>query len=120
MLNIKTGIIAVTKSDLAEPDWIELVTEEIREFVKGTFLEGADIVPVSSKTGDSIEVLKENIRDLAMKVEPKRSDGMFRLPIDRVFTLKGFGTVITGTALSGKLSVDDKVEIQPAGIKSMV
>ncbi|MEE9524172.1 MAG: selenocysteine-specific translation elongation factor, partial [Thermodesulfovibrionales bacterium] len=120
MLNIKTGIVAVTKSDLAEPDWIELVTEEIREFVKGTFLEGADIVPVSSKTGDSIEVLKEKIRDLAMKVEPKRSDGMFRLPIDRVFTLKGFGTVITGTALSGKLSVDDKVEIQPAGIKSKV
>jgi selenocysteine-specific elongation factor len=120
MLNIKAGIIAVTKSDLAEPDWLELVTEEIREFVKDTFLESADIIPVSSKTGDNIEVLKEKIRDLAMKAEPKRSDGMFRLPIDRVFTLKGFGTVITGTALSGKLSVDDKVEIQPAGIKSKV
>jgi selenocysteine-specific elongation factor len=120
MLNIKTGIIAVTKSDLAEPDWLELVTEEIGDFVKGTFLEGADIVPVSSKTGENIDVLKEKIRDLAMKAEPKRSEGMFRLPIDRVFTLKGFGTVITGTALSGRLSVDDKIEIQPAGIKSKV
>ncbi|GBE32774.1 selenocysteine-specific elongation factor [bacterium BMS3Bbin05] len=120
LLDIQTGLIAVTKSDLVEPDWLELVMEEVRDFVKGSFLEGADIVAVSSKTGENIENLKEKIKGLALGAEPKRSNGMFRLPMDRVFTLKGFGTVVTGTALSGRLNVDDKVEIQPSGIKSRV
>ncbi|UCG79163.1 MAG: selenocysteine-specific translation elongation factor [Nitrospirota bacterium] len=120
LLNIKTGLVAVTKLDLVEPDWLDLVTDEIKGFINGTFLEGADIVTVSSKTGDNIELLKQKLHDLAGKVDPKRSKGMFRLPIDRVFTLKGFGTVVTGTALSGRLSADEKVEVQPAGISSKV
>ncbi len=120
LLGIKKGIIVITKSDLVEKDWLELVREDVREFVKGTFLEGAEIVTVSSKTGENIELLKEKIHQLALETEQKSSDGLFRLPIDRVFTLKGFGTVVTGTAISGKLSLDEQVEILPSGLQSRV
>jgi selenocysteine-specific elongation factor len=120
LLKIKSGLIVITKADLVEEDWIKLVSEEIKDFVKGTFLEGADIIPVSSKTGKNIELLKEKIRDVALSVKPKLTKGLFRLPIDRVFTLKGFGTVVTGTAISGSISVDDTVEVLPANINSKV
>ena len=120
LLKIKSGLIALTKVDLVDKDWIDLVEDDIRDFVKGTFLEGADIVPVSSKTLLNIDVLKEKIRDVALTVEPKQTKGLFRLPIDRVFTLKGFGTVITGTAISGSISVEDDMEILPSDIKSKV
>ncbi|MGE5894989.1 MAG: selenocysteine-specific translation elongation factor [bacterium] len=120
LLNIKSGLVALTKSDLVDKDWLDLVIEEVREFVKGTFLEGTEIIPVSSKTGHNLDQLKEKIHAIALRTEPKRSNGLFRLPIDRVFTLKGFGTVVTGTALSGSLSVDDAVEIQPSGVRSKV
>ena len=120
LLKIKSGLIALTKVDLVDKDWIDLVEDDIRDFVKGTFLEGADIVPVSSKTLLNIDVLKEKIRDVALTVEPKQTKGLFRLPIDRVFTLKGFGTVITGTAVSGSISVEDDMEILPSDIKSKV
>ena len=120
LLKIKSGLIAVTKADLVEEDWLGLVEDDVRKFVKGTFLEDAEIVPISSKTFFNIDLLKERIREAALKVEPKPTKGLFRLPIDRVFTLKGFGTVITGTAISGSISVDDAVEILPSGIKSKV
>ncbi|MCG2710220.1 MAG: selenocysteine-specific translation elongation factor [Thermodesulfovibrionales bacterium] len=120
LLKIKSGLIVITKADLVEDDWIKLVSEEAKDFVKGTFLEGADIIPVSSKTGKNIELLKEKIRDVALTVKPKLTKGLFRLPIDRVFTLKGFGTVVTGTAISGSISVDDPVEVLPANINSKV
>lgn len=120
LLKIKSGLIAITKADLVEQDWIELVENEVRNFVKGTFLEGAPIVPVSSKTMFSIDLLKEKIREEALKVEPKPTMGLFRLPIDRVFTLKGFGTVVTGTAISGSISIDEDVEVLPSNIKSKV
>ncbi len=113
LLKIKSGIIALNKADLVEPDWLELVKEEIREFVKGTFLEGAEIIPVSAKTGLNIDLLKERIRELSLKVPPKQSGGAFRLPIDRVFILKGFGTIVTGTVISGSIRVDEPVEILP-------
>lgn len=120
LLKIKSGLIVITKADLVEDDWIKLVSEEVKDFVKGTFLEGAEIIPVSSKTGKNIELLKEKIREVALTVKPKLTKGLFRLPIDRVFTLKGFGTVVTGTAISGSISVDDLVEILPADINSKV
>ena len=120
LLKIKAGLIAITKTDLVEQDWIELVQDEVKSFVKGTFLEGAPIVPVSSKTMFNIDFLKDKIREEALKVEPKPTKGLFRLPIDRVFTLKGFGTVVTGTAVSGSISVDHDVEILPSNIKSKV
>jgi selenocysteine-specific elongation factor len=120
LLKIKSGLIAITKADLVEKDWLDLVEEEVKNFVKGTFLEGATIVPVSSKTMLNIGLLKEKIEEAALKVEAKLTKGLFRLPIDRVFTLKGFGTVITGTAVSGHISVDQDVEILPSNIKSKV
>ncbi|NWF98136.1 MAG: selenocysteine-specific translation elongation factor [Nitrospirae bacterium] len=120
LLKIKSGLIAVTKADLVEQDWLELVKEDVKEFVRGTFLEGAEIIPVSSKSMFNIELLKERIKDIALKVEPKPIKGLFRLPIDRVFTLKGFGTVVTGTAILGSISVDNDIEILPSNIKSKV
>lgn len=120
LLKIKSGLIAITKADLVEQDWLELVEDEVKNFVKDTFLEGSSIVPVSSKTMFNIELLKEKIREAALRVEPKQTKGIFRLPIDRVFTLKGFGTVVTGTAISGTISVDGPVEILPSNIKSKV
>ncbi len=120
LLDIKSGIVAITKADLVEEDWLELVRDEVRDFVKGTFLEGAGIIDVSSKTGRNIDLLKEEIHRISLQVRPKSPGGPFRLPIDRVFTLKGFGTVVTGTALSGSLSVDDPVQILPGEIKSKV
>jgi selenocysteine-specific elongation factor len=120
LLKIKSGLIAITKIDLVDNEWIELLQDDVKKFVKGTFLDGAVIVPVSSKTLSNIDLLKEKIKEMALKVEPKTTEGLFRLPIDRVFTLKGFGTVVTGTAISGTISVDDVVEILPSNIKSKV
>jgi selenocysteine-specific elongation factor len=120
LLKIKSGIIALTKVDLVEKDWLDLVEDDARTFVKGTFLEGAEIIRVSSKSMFNIELLKEKIKEEAINVGSKPAGGLFRLPIDRVFTLKGFGTVVTGTAISGCISVDDVVEILPCGIKSKV
>jgi len=120
LLKIKSGIIAITKSDLVEPDWLELVTGEVREFVKGSFLEDAPIQPLSSTTGQNIDRLKDLIHDLALKCEPKPTGGLFRLPVDRVFTLKGFGTVVTGTAVSGTVHADEQVEILPSSIRTKV
>ena len=120
LLKIKSGLIAITKVDLVEKEWLELVGEEIKNFLKGTFLEGAPIVPVSSKTMFNIDLLKEKIKEVVSKVEPKPTKGLFRLPIDRVFTLKGFGTIVTGTAISGSISIDDAVEILPSKIQSRV
>ena len=120
MLKVKKGLIALTKSDLVEKDWLNLVAGEIKNFVKGSFLEGAEIIPVSAKTGDNIDLLKEKIREAAENVAAKPANGLFRLPIDRVFTLKGFGTVVTGTAVSGSISADAAVETLPKGIKTKV
>ncbi|MBS1112562.1 MAG: selB [Nitrospirae bacterium] len=120
LLKIKSGLIAITKADLVEKDWLDLVEDEVRNFVKGTFLDGAPILPVSSKTLFNLDSLKEKIREIALQVEPKPTRGLFRLPIDRVFTLKGFGTVVTGTAVSGSISIDQDVDILPSAIQSKV
>ena len=120
LLKIKDGIIALTKADLVEQDWLRLMTEDVRGFVKGTFLERAEILPVSVKTGLHIDTLKSLIRDIALKVQPKRTQGLFRMPVDRVFTLKGFGTVVTGTALSGAITLDSPVKILPAKLATRV
>lgn len=120
LLHVKKGLIALTKMDMVDKDWLELVKDEVREFVRGTFLEKAAIVPVSSKTGENIPVLIKELDRLAKEVEPKSPNGILRLPIDRVFTMKGFGTVITGTLLSGIITQDQEVDILPKGIKTKV
>lgn len=120
LLKIKSGLIALNKADLVDKDTLELAKEEVKEAVKATFLENSDIIPVSAKTGLNIDLLKEKIRELALKVSEKSTKGIFRMPIDRVFVLKGFGTVVTGTVLSGKITVDSNVEILPTGISSKI
>lgn len=118
LLKIKAGLIAITKTDIVEEEQVELLSEKIKQYLKGTSIENAGIIPVSSKTGKNIELLREKIKEIGLKVPRKTANGIFRLPIDRVFTLKGFGTVVTGTALSGEISVDEMVEILPAAFKS--
>jgi selenocysteine-specific elongation factor len=120
LLHVKKGLIALTKMDAAEKDWLALVQEEVREFVQGTFLEKSPIVPVSAKTGENLEALKQELDKLAKEVAPKSPNGILRLPIDRVFTMKGFGTVITGTLLSGTISQDQEVDILPKGTTTKV
>ncbi len=120
LLKIKSGLIAITKADLVEPDWIGLVEEEVRDFVRGTFLEGAEIVPVSSVTGENLERIREAIAEVAKNVELKPSKGLFRLPVDRVFTLKGFGTVVTGTAVSGSVKAEESIEILPRKLSTRI
>jgi selenocysteine-specific elongation factor len=120
MLKIKTGLIALTKADLVDKEWLHLMREEVKAFVRNTFLDGAPVIPVSSRTGENLDLLKKEIRKIALDISPKTSGGLFRLPVDRVFTLKGFGTVITGTALSGRVSVEDQIEIVPSNIRTKV
>ena len=120
LLKVKRGLIVINKSDLVEEDWLTLIEDDIRKFAKGTFLENAEMIAVSSKTGHNIELLKEKIHELALSVEPKSVHGIFRLPVDRIFTLKGFGTVVTGTAVAGSISLDDPAEILPKGIKTKI
>ncbi len=117
LLGISCGLIVITKIDLVDDeDWIELVKEDIREAVKGSFLENAPVVCVSSITGEGLDKLKEVIDDIAKNVPSRSSDGPFRLPVDRVFSLKGFGTIVTGTSNSGVLSVGDALTIYPGKI----
>jgi selenocysteine-specific elongation factor len=120
LLHIPRGLVVLTKTDMVEPDWIELVRDDVATLVQGTFLEGCPIVPVSSKTGAGIPELRAALRDLALKVPPRGTDQLPRLPIDRVFTIKGFGTVVTGTLMTGRLRVDDRVEIFPTGLQAKV
>lgn len=115
LLGVKQGLVALTKTDLVDPAWLNLVTEEVSEFVTGTFLEGGAIVPVSARRGTGLDTLKEELGKLSAEVSQKRCEGPFRLPVDRVFTVAGFGTVVTGTLLSGQVSVGDEAEIMPAG-----
>ncbi len=120
LLGVQRGLVALTKSDLVEPDWLGLVVEEVREYLQGSFLEDAPILPVSSRSGAGLDALRSELARLGGEIEPKRSDGPFRLPVDRVFTVAGFGTVVTGTLLSGRIGVGDEVEIIPKGLQSRV
>lgn len=114
ILGIQKGILVLTKSDIVEEDWLEMVAEDVRETVRGTFLEGAPLVAVSAHTGDNIEELKQLIFRLARDVKIRRNDAsLLRIPIDRVFTIGGFGTVITGTLIEGQVSIGDEVQIYP-------
>src|SRR2546428_5502618 len=120
LLHIKSGLCVLTKRDLAEADWIELVRDDLAALVRGTFLEGAPIVAASAKTGEGLPELRRTLAGLARRVPPKASGRLPRLPIDRVFTVKGFGTVVTGTLTEGRLGVDDRVEVYPRGIQAKI
>jgi selenocysteine-specific elongation factor len=115
LLGIPSGIVVLTKSDLADPETRALAKIEIQELVRGSFLEGAPIVEVSSKTGAGLDSLKEELKKAAAKIINKNADHFFRLPIDRAFAMKGFGAVVTGTLISGTLQTEDELELFPAG-----
>ncbi|MEK6325060.1 MAG: selenocysteine-specific translation elongation factor [Acidobacteriota bacterium] len=120
LLHVKSGLIALTKSDLVDEELLELARAEVEDFVDGSFLEGAPIIAVSSRTGEGIEELKETLANLAASVEPKMKSAVPRLPVDRAFSIKGFGTVVTGTLIAGELAVGDELEIMPAGVRARV
>lgn len=113
LLGVQTGVIAITKTDLVDPEFVELVEAEIEDLVAGTFLEGCPIVPVSSETGEGIDELRDMISAAAEQVDWHDSVDLFRLPIDRVFSITGHGTVVTGTALSGDVHAGDILELLP-------
>lgn len=116
LLQVSCGIIALNKIDLVEPDWVELVTEDIRDIVKGTVLENAPIVPVCAVDNTGIDFLRDEIFRISKFVNIRRNKGVFRMPVDRVFTIKGFGTVVAGTILSGNVSPEDTIELLPQRI----
>jgi selenocysteine-specific elongation factor len=113
LLGIPRGIVAITKSDLVDADTLGLVRLEIEEYVRGSFLESAPIVPVSSRSGTGLDDLKQVLRRAAQAVAAKDATQNFRLPIDRSFAMKGFGTVVTGTLISGAVKLEDEVELYP-------
>ncbi len=113
LLQIPRGILVLTKCDLAEDEWIDIVEEEVRDVMAGTFMAGAPCCRVSAYTGDGIEHLRQTIQEILSELPPRDEDGPTRLPIDRHFTISGFGTVVTGTLLSGRIKVGDNVEVLP-------
>lgn len=113
LLHVKQGFVALTKIDLVEKDWLELVNLEIEEFLQGTFLENAPIFNVSSTKSDGIDKLSDYLKTLS--ANQKKDSGVLRMPIDRSFSIEGFGTVVTGTVMSGNLKSQDSVEILPLG-----
>ncbi|HER63302.1 MAG TPA: selenocysteine-specific translation elongation factor, partial [Desulfobacteraceae bacterium] len=120
LLGIKDGLIVLTKKDLVEDEWLEMVEEDIREYFSGTFLENAPIIPVSSVTGEGIETVRKTIDDRISGIAFQEEFGPFRLAVDRVFSMKGFGTVITGSSLSGRIGVGEEVEFYPAEVKAKI
>lgn len=120
LLQVKNGILVLSKCDLVEPDWLDIVEEEIREQVVGTFLERAPTCRVSSLTGEGLPELMATIREQLDKAPPRDSSGAVRLPVDRCFSISGFGTVITGTLSSGHVKVGETLEILPSGVSARV
>ena len=113
LLRVPAGVIALTKADLVDADMVDLVRLEVRELVAGSFLEGAAVVPVSSRTGEGLDDFRAALAAAAAQVRGRPTDGATRLPIDRVFSMKGFGTIVTGTLVSGRVRVDDELVIAP-------
>lgn len=120
LLKVKKGLIVLTKIDLVDEELLELVREEVTETVQNTFLKDTPILSVSSTSGKGIPELVSTLDHLSKEVEERSSRGLFRLPIDRVFVMKGFGTVVTGTMVSGSLSLGETVEILPSGLQGKV
>ncbi len=120
LLQVDRGLVALTKADLVEEEFLELVKSEVREFVAGSFLEGAPLVPVSSKTGYGVDSLKRELVRLASDLPLRDENRIARLPIDRVFSAKGFGTIVTGTLISGYISVGQELELLPQRQSTLV
>lgn len=116
LLNVKKGIIVLTKIDMVEKDWLKMIEEDITKELQDTFLQNAPIHEVSSKTGEGIKELVSEIDSMTDEIQVKDTEGHFRLPVDRVFSISGFGTVVTGTIISGHIKVGDTVQIYPSKV----
>ncbi|MFW6042319.1 MAG: selenocysteine-specific translation elongation factor [Chloroflexota bacterium] len=121
LLDVPGGVVALTKTDIIEDsDWLELVILDLEETLAGTILEGAPVIPVSARTGEGMDELREALAERLHSAQPRPDKGRPRLPIDRVFTLSGFGTIVTGTLIDGSLRTGDAVEIQPTGLQGRI
>lgn len=120
LLGIQDGLVVITKCDMADPEWVEMVKEDVRTHVEGTFLEGKPVFTVSAYTGRGISELRQALKELVQKAAEKNMRTPFRLPIDRVFSVDGFGTVVTGTLIEGSVSNGDMAEILPGGVQARV
>lgn len=120
LLGMKNGFIALTKSDLVDEEWLELMKEDIKERMIGTFLENKDIIEVSSVTGKGIEEIKELVLNISKTIEEKDLSSSSRLPVDRVFTISGFGTVVTGTLVSGVMEEGEEIQVYPKELKGRI
>ena len=120
LLGVKYGIVALTKVDAVEPERVKKVTAEVRDFLTGTFLQDAPILPVSSITGEGFDTFYEALKELVDTIEPKKTDGVFRLPVERTFSIKGYGTVVTGIPVAGSVKIGDEVVLFPHGTKGRI
>jgi selenocysteine-specific elongation factor len=121
LLEISRGVVAISKIDVVDdPEWLDLIMEEVREHLAGTHLEGAPLIPVSARTGQGLDELVTVLDELLRTAEPRADRGRPRLPIDRAFTISGFGTVVTGTLIDGVLRVGDEIEIAPRGLNGRI
>ncbi|HEY3117868.1 MAG TPA: selenocysteine-specific translation elongation factor [Chloroflexota bacterium] len=120
LLGIDSGVIAITKRDLVDQDWLDLVMAEVEEVIAPTSLGGARLIPVAAPTGEGLDDLRDELDRLLTSERQRRQTGSPRLPIDRVFTMSGFGTVVTGTLVDGELHLGQDVEIVPTGRKARI
>ncbi len=120
MLAVQAGCVVLTKSDLVDADWLDLVAADVRDFVAGSFLDGAPVVAVSAQTGAGLDELRVRLAQMMDGVEERSAKGLCRLPVDRVFSMKGFGTVITGTLQAGTFQTGDEVSIEPGGQRAKI
>ncbi len=120
LLGVKYGVVALTKVDCVEPERVQNVTAEVKDFLVGTFLEDAPILPVSGVTGQGFDVFYEALQELIGTIEPKRTDGIFRLPVERTFSVKGYGTVVTGIPVAGSAKIGEAMVLFPHGTKGRI
>ena len=120
LLGVRRGLVALTKRDLVDDEWLAMVTADVRAAVAGTFLADAPIIPLSTKTGVGLDDLRTAIARAIDELPPRTKTGVFRLPVDRVFTVKGFGTIVTGTVLGGEVAIGDELAIIPSNLTARV
>ena len=120
LLKVRHGLVVLTKTDMVDEEWLDMVHEDVAEFLEGTFLEEAPVVEVSSTTGEGIEELTQVLDRFVQEVPERDPGSFFRLPVDRVFVMKGFGTVVTGTTVSGSIRTGDEVTLYPQEIDSRI
>ncbi|MGE4297810.1 MAG: selenocysteine-specific translation elongation factor [Desulfovibrionaceae bacterium] len=120
LLGVTSGIVALTKADMVEEEWLEMVTEDVTGFLAGTFLENAPLIPVSAHTGLGLDTLRAAIDSHVAAFAPRRRSDLARLPVDRIFTMRGHGTVVTGTLVSGSLRLGQELTVYPRGLSTKV